>query len=125
MRWDSNGRSGLDRDRSNDRGGAAQTLARVGRYARSAHLRSKPVPRLTSVILVAASTLLFAAAGASNAQPLKQNFAFGAPPGVLGNDRVLGTRYPRLGRVRPPGTDVRVRFGERNPARRRPGWRAE
>lgn len=59
----------------------------------------------------------------ASAQPLEQNFAFGAPPSVLGNDRIgaarLGRRTPAVaaGKAR---RDVRVGFGRAALSRRSP-----
>lgn len=73
------------------------------------------------IIALALSSLVPAAA---RAQPLEQNFAFGAPLGVLGNDRFRGARAaalrPTPRRARPG--DVSVRLGQRGPFPRERRW---
>lgn len=56
---------------------------------------------LASILVAAAAAAVPAAA-----QPLEQRFAFGAPPGVLGNDR------PRLAPRKRAGGAVAVRLAE-------------
>jgi hypothetical protein len=53
-----------------------------------------------------------AASAPAAAQPLEQGFAFGAPLGVLGNDRFRRTAF-----APPPMPAVRVRFAEPRRAR--------
>lgn len=73
------------------------------------------------VLALALATLVPAA---SPAQPLEQSFAFGAPLGVLGNDRFrAGRTGPERAAARParPG-DVAVRLGRRGDADRTRRW---
>ena len=59
------------------------------------------------------------------AQPLEQSFAFGAPPDVLGNNRVRVPRPARPDLLGPRRGDVQVRFGRRGYAQRPSRFRAE
>ena len=76
----------------------------------------------TFVVALALAVLAPAVAGA---QPLEQNFAFGAPLGVLGNDRIRASRTVGPQAAPRPARrtgDVAVRLGDRHRPSRYPRW---